>query len=388
MTTTIPNELTTARATLLAQHHFLASLLFELVKGTSYDPEIPTAATDGETIWVGDWFCQLTAPERVFVLAHEVLHVMFDHMGRTKLYRDRGFGPDMLPFDAKRMNAAQDYVINSILIDSKIGKMPKEGLYDPQYTSDMLADVVYTKLPPSEEREGGGGHGGFDQHLPKPGPGTTPAEDANRKSAIAAAAALAKQMGNLPAGLARVIQDIIEPKKNWKELVWDMLLMHTGTDEYTWAKPRRRSLALPPHIPMPGRTGFSIGCLSVHIDASGSIGPQEQSLFVGCLSEFVTQFTPREMHVIWWDTEAFHEEIDLDGGELDLTQLHPVGGGGTSYGCVPRLLEDLGIEPDVAICLTDGYVDWPNESEIRWPHITVSTGKEAPFGRNVIMEIP
>jgi len=381
----IPNELVETKSALIAQEPFIASLLYGLVKDTSYDTAFPTAATDGETIKIGDWFLGQPAQERVFVLAHEVLHVMFDHPGRSKLYSERGFGPDMLPYDADRMNRAQDYVINAILKDANIGRMPKEGLHDHKYTADMLPDVVYTMLPASDPKDGdggGSGHGGFDQHLPKPGPAQDPVGAAQREQAIVAAANTAKAVGKLSGALARIVGEIVEPKKNWRDILKDMLVSSAGRDELSWAKPRRRSLALAPHIPMPGRTGFSMGTLVLAVDTSGSIGEHEMSLFVGAMKEIVEQIRPREMHVCWWDTKACCEQVeDLD----DLSQLHPVGGGGTVYDCAIDEIIALDLDPDAVVCMTDGYIR-VSHTGVPWPHITVTTGDDMPFGRNVKME--
>lgn len=382
-------QLTETKSALIAQEPFIASLLYGLVQESSYDPAFPTAATDGEVIKVGDWFNGQPPQERMFVLAHEVLHCMFDHMGRSKLYTERGFGPDMLPYDADRMNQAQDYVINAILKDAGIGRMPEEGLYDPKYTADMLPDVVYTMLPASQTKPknsgqpgADSGHGGFDQHLPKPGPAQDPVGAAQREQAIVAAANTAKAVGKLSGALARIVGEIIEPKKNWRDILKDMLVSSAGRDELSWAKPRRRSLALAPHIPMPGRTGFSMGTLVLAVDTSGSIGDHEMALFVGAMKEIVEQIRPREMHVCWWDTKACCEQVeDLD----DLSQLHPVGGGGTVYDCAIDEIIALDLDPDAVVCLTDGYIHVSHTS-VPWPHITATTGEDMPFGRNVKME--
>jgi hypothetical protein len=32
-------------------------------------------------------------------------------------------------------------------------------------------------------------------------------------------------------------------------------------------------------------------------------------------------------------------------------------------------------------------VSWPDASEIRWPHVTVTTGSDAPFGKSIKLEL-
>ena len=44
------------------------------------------------------------------------------------------------------------------------------------------------------------------------------------------------------------------------------------------------------------------------------------------------------------------------------------------------------IEPEIVICMTDGFVSWPEE--FPWNHVTVSTSdQKCPFGNNVKMDL-
>jgi len=374
---------------LLAKHPFAASLMYSMTKGIEYDPSVPTAATNGQRILVGDWWVERSHGERVFITWHEILHIMNDDLGRAALYRARGFGPDMLVWDEDKWNSACDYVNNALLRSAGIGAMPKEGLYDPRYHADMLADVCYSKLPPTPPSKKGqhgkpGAGRGFDQHQPAPGP-TTPEQDTKRKEAIVTAANTAKMAGNLPGGLARIVGKIVEPKQNWRDILRDWMVLHGGRDEQSWARPRKRSLALPPHVPFPGRSGFSMHSLVLAIDVSGSISEAELSAFLGCIAGIIEQCKPRSLHALWWDTNAIHEDItDID--VEDVTQLHPSGGGGTVYDCVPKKIEELGLDPDVVVCLTDGYID-TSYRDFPWPHVTMTTGRDMPFGKSIKLEL-
>ena len=375
------------KSALLARAAFIASLLYSpLVRGVVYDPEEKTASTDGGTIYVGDWFIGLPLPERMFVAAHEVMHVILDHVGRADDYRAMGFGPDLKDFNSKKWNSAGDYIINHILTESRIGKMPHGGLYNPHYTGDMMTDVLYSMLPDEGDEN-------FDNHRPGSGGKGRPRSDEQKAARAAAgvtalkqALANAKAMGQCPAGLERVIDGITEPKRNWREDMRDFLQQYAGTDELTWSRIRRKSLVLPPGIPQPGKTGFQLRCAVLAIDTSGSISAETMKTFLGCVWEIIEQVVPEELHILWWDTRAAHTDA-TGADEHDVEQLHPYGGGGTNYSCVPPMIRELQLDPDVLICLTDGMVRWPDASQIHWPHLTVSTTSyEAPFGRTVRME--
>jgi hypothetical protein len=63
--------------------------------------------------------------------------------------------------------------------------------------------------------------------------------------------------------------------------------------------------------------------------------------------------------------------------------MTPYGGGGTVYDCVPKWLEAQGLDPDIVVCMTDGYIQCDIKS-VPWPHVTVSTSdREMPFGHNI-----
>lgn len=64
----------------------------------------PTAATNGKVIYFGETFLQsLSVKDTVFVLLHELMHILLKHVGR-KGYRDH-----------KRYNVACDIIVNDLL---------------------------------------------------------------------------------------------------------------------------------------------------------------------------------------------------------------------------------------------------------------------------------
>ena len=166
-------KLTEVKTAMLLHVPFFASILLDYMKVQIGDfPNIwagrtPTAATDGKNIWFDEkFFEKMTLPERVFVMCHEIAHAMWMHMSRAKAYMDAGF--DGETFDPGRWNRAGDYVINDMLHNCRIGKMPSNCLHDPEkYTSDMMADEVYRALkddPNDGEGPGAGEGGSMDHH--------------------------------------------------------------------------------------------------------------------------------------------------------------------------------------------------------------------------------
>ena len=73
------------------------------------EKRVPTACTDGQTVYYSpDFMNSLSYDEKTFVVAHEVMHVAFDHIKRSK-----GKNPEL-------WNIATDAVINQILKEQKL----------------------------------------------------------------------------------------------------------------------------------------------------------------------------------------------------------------------------------------------------------------------------
>lgn len=355
-----------------------------------YEPATPTAATDGKKIVVGDWFLALPLPERVFVLCHEVLHVAYNHIPRASAYRQRGMGMDMKRWDDKRANKAMDYVINDVLVESGIGRMPAIALHRGFHDdAEKTWDNVYMELPEEEGDDDGQGrqpgdphNGSMDEHLPAQ-PATPEQEEAMRE-AVSKALSVAKETGDMPGALERALGELLDPKIPWKQELRQFVSACSGRDELSFRKFNKRKLVTNKMI-LPARDGFQLDCAVLAIDTSGSISEDELSAFLAETRAIFEDLAPRELWIAWWDTEAALVQIeDLD----DIERATPYGGGGTDYRCVPKAIEMHGLEPDCVICFTDGLVGWPSAEAIVWPHLTLSTNPRwpAPFGRTIHLE--
>jgi len=96
--------------------------------------DIETVCTDGETVEYNPFFLeQLTSKEQVFILAHEVSHVVFKHIERCE---NR---------DLEVWNLATDAVINANLQQDGL-TMPKIGGVDIPDAINYDAEQIYDKL--------------------------------------------------------------------------------------------------------------------------------------------------------------------------------------------------------------------------------------------------
>lgn len=97
------------------------------------DDTVGTAATDNKNVYYAPaYFKKLTDEEKVFVTAHEILHVAFDHVLRSK-------GKNHTLW-----NIATDAVINQILKSENLP--PVDGGIDMAEALDKSAEEMYEKL--------------------------------------------------------------------------------------------------------------------------------------------------------------------------------------------------------------------------------------------------
>ena len=378
--------------------------------------DIPTAATDGRTIYYNpEYMLGLKPAERVFVLAHEVYHAVSRHPARMKHYSREGRLRDK-PWDADHYNVSADLIINANLIETKVGQCNPAWLYDPKITGTELVEDVYVdrwrdkpagggqssvaKGAPLYGASGVVGKGGkgdtkaaanggrFDEVLePSIDPVTGEADlpsDAEFKEAIARAAGAAKAMGNMPAGFQRVVDEILEPQVDWREHVRMLVTGKVGGRRESWDRPNRRRLALNPIIIVPGRRGFGAGTVVIGVDTSGSIGERELSAFFAEVGGVLTDVRPKRILMIACDAAV--EQVDEAGTVDDLAHIRVKGlkgGGGTSFVPVFDYIAEHDVKPDALIYLTDMLGTFPDDKPA-YPVIWCATSKvEGPWGDTV-----
>ena len=376
--------------------------------------DVPIAATDGSNMLLNpDTFFKYNLNERIFICCHEIMHCIWNHCVLMHQFHRRGkiSYPDgsSLPYDSQIMNVAADYVINDCLIESKIGLFNKDWLHDPTIANakDSVIDA-YKKLfkqqkgkgpgkKPGDQPGGGGGKGkSFDEHLK---PGTSQGKDAQEAAAgrndvewttqIAAAVNASRLQGKLPAGLERLLGEILEPKVDWKEKIVALFARKVGSGSNDWRRPDRRLIVR--DIYAPGRSGFGAGSIVIGIDTSGSIGEKELNMFFAEMAGILEDVKPKRLVVMWCDAKV--HRVDEVEEAADLTELKkkPVpGGGGTRFEPVFDEMQNLGLDDvDALVYLTDGYGSFPKSAPdyaVIWGSISAPASVRYPFGD--VVEIP
>ena len=362
--------LITARVGLLLKASFFGNLATRL-KLVNADEWCATAATDGRHFYYNTRFVKMLRPREIeFLFGHEVLHCVYDHFGRRG---DR---------DPQIWNIANDYCVNGDLVKHNVGEKITSVpcLYDRKYEG-MSSEEVYDDLMKNAQKinlsdlidkmidehlDGDGeGNGDGEEGEGKGRPKLTEAEKQQIrdeiKEAMLAAAATVDGAGNLPAGVKRLIQDLTEPKMNWRELL-RMQLESTIKSDYTWMRASRKGWHM--DAVMPGRNQDPMIDIAVALDASGSISESMLKDFLSEIQGIMDSFPAYKIHVITFDTDAYNP-AQYDSDNLDsICDYEVKGGGGTDFDCVYNYLKENEIEPKRLVMFTDGYPfgSWGDEN--------------------------
>ncbi len=358
-------RLVTARIGLLLRHSFFGNLATRL-QLINADEWCATAATDGQKFYYNSRFIMMLKPKEVeFLVAHEVLHVVYDHMGR------RGNR------DPQIWNIADDYCVNADLKRHKVGQFitTVPCLYEQKYDG-KAAEEVYDDLMKNVQKismddlidqllddhldgeEGEGEGDGEDGSGNKKGKGRPQLSDEERerirqevKQAIINASSTA-EAGSLPAGVERLIRQATNPVMPWRELIQTNLTSAIRTD-YSWMRPSRRGWHM--DAIMPGMTPGEEIDVVVAIDMSGSISNKQAQQFLGEIGGMMDSFDGYKVHVFCFDTDTYNPQ-DFTSENLDsIDNYEPMGGGGTDFDCIFDYLKKVGNVPKRLICFTDGY---------------------------------
>lgn len=374
--TTASQKMIKARANLVMAHPFFGALALRLKM--IEDPSIKTAACNGTSIRYNPKFVDKLSLSKVQgLIAHEVMHPAFLHHTR------RGSR------DKKKWNIACDYAINTILHNAGFD-LPNGGYLNPAYDG-MTAEHIYTLLPDDpdnlDDDNDPGGDGGVDDSPNSQNGGGSKSqqnhEEAEWKVAVAQAAHMAKQIGRLPGGIERMIEELFEPVLPWRNIL-RRFLTEKRNDDFSWKRGNRRFIAQGLYLPS-RLSDDAMGEIVIVIDTSGSISQKELTEFGSEIKGIVDEVRPSKVRVIYCDSCIAH--IDEFGPDDDL-QFEARGGGGTDFRPPFEWLEKNQIVPRALVYLTDGYGPFP-EQEPDFPTLFVINNHDVipPWGEHLILEV-
>jgi predicted metal-dependent peptidase len=350
-----------AKVQMLLDFPFFGTLLMK--RPLVETKRIPTACVDkhGQIMYNPDFVAKLSVEELKFLLGHEVMHVVYAHLSRLQKR------------DPKVWNIACDATINELLVQENVGR-PIEGAVRYKDAQNMTADTLYKIFMEQKDGNGGSGDGdgdgeggmpngsGIDDILPEEAAGMSKEEAAqaelNGKLEIAQAAQAARMQGKLSGALAGIVDEIINTKLPWWELLERYMVAKT-TQHQSWNRPNKRYAG---RFYLPRRESTpSMGTVVIGVDTSGSISDKEMAEFFGHVNGIIEQCNPSDVHVVYCTARVEHAD-HFERCDYPIPPQKNRWCGGTDMRKIIDWVNDEGIEPDVCIVLTDGYTPYPESA--------------------------
>ncbi|MEY4331787.1 MAG: hypothetical protein RLZZ196_525 [Bacteroidota bacterium] len=356
------DKIIVARVGLLLKHPFFGNMATRLIIEEA-SKWCATAATDGRHIYFNrDFFNKLSVKQVEFVIAHEILHNVFDHLSRNE-GRDRSI-----------FNAATDYCVNGQLVRDKIGdhNLPDIKIFHDSKYYGWSAEQVYDDIFEKYDNEQLAALGQLlDDHVDwgdQDGQNGQPKyskdelrqiRDEMREAVMQAAQAAGA--GNVPASIARMIKELTEPKMNWREILRQQI-QSTIKNDFSFMRPNRKGWHM--NAVLPGQNFDTTIDICVAIDMSGSIGDEQAKDFISEIKGIMQEFRDFNMKLWCFDTRVYNE-ADFNGYNCDEFDDYQVkGGGGTEFDANWDYMKAHDIQPKKFIMFTDGYPwgSWGDEN--------------------------
>lgn len=232
--------------------------------------------------------------------------------------------------------------------------------------------------PQNEPQSMDFGQGGVED-----APATSDAEleqaEAEAKQELAAAIQIAKQQGELPAYLEKMVGEMLQPRIPWQEVL-SRFISDTSKSDYSFMKPNRRFSNS--RLVMPSLYKEEVGGIVLVIDTSISVFSQIKLLnrFASEMQE-VCSMMRSPITVIHVDT-AVKGEPDIIEPD-DTFNLVPRGGGGTDFRPPFEWLEENEVDVKCLIYFTDMECSSFPSEEPAYPVLWARYGSDRrvpPFG--------
>lgn len=371
-------------------------------------PEKRTIGTDGAHLFYNPSFVDRLEPNVLrTIIAHETLHCALGHMWRKETR------------DKEKWNIAADYAANLLL--------KKEGFIIPTYIlcddqfEGMEAELIYSKLPdllpkiksfdfhnkwpkqgkqgknsksPDPKTEPGGLNGNMGSDPEQTEPETGKSQKGEKYNAsrdknledlwqerLMRAAMHARQQGNLPGIIDQFIQDMLQPKLNWR-IILSEIIVSLAKNDFRLVPPSKKHLWR--GIYLPSICGETLE-IAVAIDTSGSISTRESQKLIAEIRGITEQFNDYIIHLFFCDA-AIHERLALTPQDIWPEQFAKRDGG-TNFIPVFEAIAEENITISALIYLTDGegtYPETPPDYPVIWI-LTEECGK-TPWGQKIVME--
>ena len=356
---------------LLSDHPFYGMLLMHT--GFALDEGIETAGTDGRKIYFSPGFMEnLSDKELDFIMMHEILHIVLRHGSREQKRNSALF------------NEACDIVVNSNILKSNGMRLDSitlseygesmhlvSGEEGYKYTAEEVYRIMYYDLKSKgidPENLKFKALSTFDDHTRwKDLSGKE--KDEWRKHICDACSAISirdpsNQRGQLPLFAERMIEEIKNPKVDWRTVLNDFI--EEEICDYSFSPPDRRFDDFDFMIPAFNDTEAVVKNILFMIDTSGSVSDE---MLCDAYSEIygaVERFNGKLQGSLGFFDCEVTDPIPFSSPE-ELLEIKPKGGGGTDFDIIFEYVFDKMADelPTGIIILTDGFAPIPDESKAK-----------------------
>lgn len=334
--------------------------------------EIPTAAAGYGIIFFNpDFFDSIPEETRKTVIFHEIEHLLFKHLDRSKGF----YPPDF--------NIAADHVINGIAEAEGFTFEGTTPYKDPKYKGQSTEEVYHQIYVAGKEED-----------KPKPDPNYVPVEkieeliqDALNANGEGKTVADQKDKsdkdvdeanhglvgGNNHISLDTIKHNVLLENATYEEVFAKYMLDPLGGMRRTYARINRREHSSP-NPTMPGkieRKGNLVRLkhLVYALDVSGSISETQAKQFHQSVWTIKKLLNPKLLTVIFFDTRIVLEKTFTE--HEDYGNIKVNAGGGTNLKPVYQRVRKL--KPEALVVFTDLCVDIPVEEN--WDSIWLVPSK-------------
>ena len=357
--------ITRARSRLILSKPFFGYLSLYLEPEERCDLVVPTMGTDGVKLYYDPGFIKSFSIDLIMgVIAHEVCHAAFGDIWR------RGNR------DKIRWNIASDAVRNYHLLED--GFQLPAGCIQIKGAGDLSVEELYEELI---DEDGSTGKTLDDHNIWDEAKEELTLKEAKEleqkwRENTSRARQICKLQGIDAGSFEDLIDDLLEPKISWRELLRNYIISSTKND-FRLIPPSKRHLWR--GLYLPSTYGEEIE-LVFALDVSGSMSNEELKDGLSEVKGICEQFTNYTIHFFQcdWDIQEYRQ---LTTYNFDFPKKIK-GRGGTRSQPVFEEVSKRGISPGCLIYFTDLYTVFP-DSPPPYPVIWLVTESktEVPFGK-------
>lgn len=346
-------KLAQAKAHLLSSYPFWGYLLLstEFVENNNQ----PTMYTDGKVIgYNSDFVERLTLKNTMFLIAHEISHLMFQHIARRYSKRP------------EKWNMATDYVVNDLLTQEGMEAPTGDdaGLIDHELSYGCTAEQVYAKIVNQESKDKEpGNHGLWGEQDVK-----------EWQEKLATAGMFAKSMGKLPGSIEQLINQYTKPTVDPYSLLKDFITQSVVASDFRMFPPSKKYSGI--WLPSIKKQSKVEG--TVVLDTSGSMSEEEIAKCLSWIQDIGEQFEDYEIRLLQCDAEV-QMDVVVEAGQAFPRKVK--GRGGTDFRPPFQAVDTT----QFLVYITDGMGTFP-EREPEYPVIWLLTADcTVPWGRKVVL---